>query len=257
MLLCGKALITEQGGIWWKELSQTTPHLTQLSSGWTWGSPATRAFGQQAPAAQAPVAAVSRPYMAWFSRFSKKRQRCLMMETSQSFAKPAPRTGPVHQQDVPRQNLNHFSRVTHTRGRPVHTFSLLPARGVKRKPTSVKKNTPDRPHGTTSLHPTGAPIAELLEAEPPSSAHARADIFIRLLPKHQPLLDALYPCLQGWVGIAGQTYGNTVHGTSTRLRTDGIRSARSDTLHGGKRSTRARSKAGQMLVLWRSEAFFV
>ena len=132
------------------------------------------------------------------------------METSQSFAKPAPRTGPVHQQDVPRQNLNHFSRVTHTRGRPVHTFSLLPARGVKREPICVKKNTPDPPHGTTSLNPTGAPVAELLEAEPPSSAHARADIFIRLLPKHQPLLDALHPCLHGWVGIAGQTYGNTV-----------------------------------------------
>ena len=80
------ALITEQGQIWWKESSRTAPHLTLLSSKSTRGSPATRAFGQQAP-----VAAVSSaPYMAWFSRFSIKRKCFLMVETSQPFSKTRP-----------------------------------------------------------------------------------------------------------------------------------------------------------------------
>ena len=152
MLSCGITLITEQDQTWWKESSRTAPHLTQLSSDSTVGSPATRAFGQQAP-----VAAVSSvPYMAWFSRFLKKNKCCLLMETSLSSARS--RAGPVYRKDVTRQNPNQLGRVTHTRERPVHSFtpSLPPVRGVERKPTSVKKNTHDRPHRATKLHPEGA-----------------------------------------------------------------------------------------------------
>ena len=83
------------------------------------------------------------------------------------------RTGPVHRQEVTRQNLNQFSRVTHTRERPVDTFTsslLPPVRGVERELTSVKKDTNDRAHGAADLHPPGVPVAEVLEAQPPSSA---------------------------------------------------------------------------------------
>ena len=62
------------------------PHLTQLSSCSTWRSLATWAFGQQPPVA----AESNAPYMAWFSRVSKNRKCCLMMDTSQPLSKPAP-----------------------------------------------------------------------------------------------------------------------------------------------------------------------
>ena len=104
------------------------------------------------------------------------------------------RTSPVHRRDVPRQDLNKLSRVTHTREGPVDTFtkSPLPVRGVEWEPASVKVDTHDRPHGATNLRPAGAPVAELLE--PPSSAHARADKLISTVP----LLDALNPaCTAG------------------------------------------------------------
>ena len=92
----------------------------------------------------------------------------------------------MHRKDVTRQDLNQLSRFTHTRERPVHTFttSLFSIRWMESEPaTSIKEDTHDRPHGATNLHRTGAPVAEHLEAEPPSSAHARADIFIVLPEK--------------------------------------------------------------------------
>ena len=125
MLSCGMVLITEQDRIWWKESSRTTPHLTQLSSSGTWASLATGAFDQQA--AVAPVS--SAPHMARSSLFLEKTQ---MLRNDGNVAtllqtRPIPvggGTGPTHRQDVPREDLNQFSRVTHTRERPVDTFTM-------------------------------------------------------------------------------------------------------------------------------------
>ena len=78
---CGHCHVRAQ-----KESSHSAPHLVQHFSSKTWGSPATRAFDQQAL-----VAAVSSaPYMAWVSRFSKNRKCFLKMDTSQHFFNPAP-----------------------------------------------------------------------------------------------------------------------------------------------------------------------
>ena len=73
------------------------------------------------------------------------------------------------------------------------TLNLFPVRGVERESTNVKKDTHDHAHRAANVHPAGAPVAELLEAQPPSSAQARADTFIGVVPKHQPLLDAFNP----------------------------------------------------------------
>ena len=116
---------------------------------------------------------------------------------------------------------------------------------MDREPTTVQKDTHDRPRDAVNLRPAGAPVAELLEAQPPSSAHARADNFIGVVPKHQPLFDALNPGLHGGVRVVGQTHGTAGRDTPTRLGAHGVRSARSDTLHGGGRNTHARRpKAG-------------
>ena len=55
------------------------------------------------------------------------------------------------------------------------------------------------------------------------------------------MLDTFDPCLHSRVRIIRQTDSNPGSDTSTRLRTDGIRSARSDALHGGWRSVHSRS----------------
>ena len=126
---------------------------------------------------------------------------------------------------------------------------------MEREPASVKKDTHDCPHGATNLHPTGTPFAELLEGEPPSSAQARADKFIRAL------FDALDPGLHSGVRIVGQTNGKAGRDTRARLGTHGIRSERSDALHGGWRNTHApqpqKPEHGQILELWRAAAFSV
>ena len=149
--------------------------------------------------------------MAWFSRFSEKHKCFLTVETSQPLSSPAPSQWVAARASAPtrcpRQNLNHCSRVIHTRERPIDTTSssLLPVRGVEREPTSVEKDTHERPQRATNLHPAGAPVAELLEAQHPSSAHMRAEKFISSVPKHQPLLDALDHGQHSWVSDVGQT----------------------------------------------------
>ena len=82
------------------------------------------------------------------------------------------RTGPVNRQDVPRQHLDPQSPVKDSED--PFTTSLLPVREVQREPSSVEQDTHDRPHGAKHVHPAGTPFAELPEAQPPSSAHARA-----------------------------------------------------------------------------------
>ena len=73
--------------------------------------------------------------------------------------------------------LNHLRRATHSRERPKNPVypCLLPFR--------ITKNTLDRPHQATNLHPAGAPVTELFEAQTPSSAHAHADKFISVVQK--------------------------------------------------------------------------
>ena len=57
------------------------------------------------------------------------------------------RTGPVHRKNVTRQDLNQPRRVTHSRERPVHTFttSLFPVRGMEWEPASIQEDTHDQP----------------------------------------------------------------------------------------------------------------
>ena len=88
----------------------------------------------------------------------------------------------MNRQDVTRQQLKQFSRVLDTRERPIDTLSasLLPVRAVELESTSVKQDTHD-PHGTTNPHP-GTPVMELLEVQPPGSAHARAKKFFGVVP---------------------------------------------------------------------------
>ena len=71
----------------------------------------------------------------------------------------------------------------------------------------------------------------------------------------QPLLDALNPGLHGGVRITRQTSGNT--GRDTYLTGD---TRQSDTLHDGCAMpipAAPKLEHGQMLVLWRLEAFLV
>ena len=142
------------------------------------------------------------------------------------------RTGPVHRQDVPRQDVNLFSRVNHTRERPVNPVSshLLPVRGVKREPTSVIEHTHDRPHGATRSFRRGA-----VEAQPPSSAHSGDDKFVSAVPKHQPLRETLDPGLHGWVRIMEQAMTML---DVTHLPDLG---PRPDTLQGGRRNLHSRN----------------
>ena len=88
----------------------------------------------------------------------------------------------MNRQDVTRQQLKQFSRVLDTRERPIDTLSasLLPVRGVELESASVKQDTHD-PRGTTNPHP-GTPVMELLEVQPPGSAHARAEKFFGVVP---------------------------------------------------------------------------
>ena len=104
-----------------------------------------RAFGQHAP-----VAAVSNaPYMAWFSRFSKNRKCCLMMETSHPFLKTRPtpagrRTGPMRRERCHATRPESVQPESPTaRERPVHTFttSLLPVRGAGEGTSQHQKRT--------------------------------------------------------------------------------------------------------------------
>ena len=86
-----------------------------------------------------------------FLTFLEKSQMLLSDGDVAPFLKTRPipvgrRRGPMHRKDVTRQDLNQFSRVTHTRERPIHTFttSLLPVRGMERAAT-IKEDTHDPP----------------------------------------------------------------------------------------------------------------
>ena len=189
MLSCGMALITGQDQIWWKESSQTTPHhgFRRARRG--------RAL-PRGPSANA-------------RRCRQRRMVLTFLEKSQMLfddGDAAPSLQPAKSQSVAAraQCTDRVSRdrtcIISAESPPSCTISkprspsLLPVRGVKREPTSV--NTHDRRRRATSLHPAGAPVAEPLEAQPPSSAYARADN-ISALRKHQPLLGALHHCLHG------------------------------------------------------------
>ena len=98
-----------------------------------------------------------------------KRKCCLMMDTSQPFPNQ------LHHSGWPRGPNEQTRRPTDTL-----SASLLPVRGVERESASVKQDTHD-PHGTTNPHP-GTPVMELLEVQPPGSAHARAKKFFEVVP---------------------------------------------------------------------------
>ena len=84
-----------------------------------------------------------------------------------------------------------------------HGADPAPSNDLVRRQPDALKDTHDRPHRASNLNPARAPVAELLEAQQPSSAHARADQFISVVQKHQPLLVALNPGKDGWVSIVG------------------------------------------------------
>ena len=131
------------------------------------------------------------------------------------------RTSQTHRKDVTRRDLNQFSKDTNTRERPAHAFttSLLPVRGMERDQPAPKRTDMTALMGLQTNS----------QRELPSGSHSR------------PSLQALCTCARTYSSEFCHETNHIQSRPATRLRTDGIRSARSDALHSGWRNAPSRS----------------